>query len=288
MLSDHAEVPGVYVSIQWNGAPCACRCGHCFLRAGEWKPTRVPYQRARSIANRFAAWAQDAASSGVFAVELGVGASYDLPSDILCDFLRFHRERPTPLDMPILVNGLRFRTRAELTDFLLPLQRDGLKTVFLTFHGFRQSHDEFAGRQGDFDYLLMMAEVAAELGLRGDRAILIRKPTLHQLPRLLAALSAINGPAENYPDIYDYLGRAIVREDERPEGDDLQLVPAELREAINMARFRTEGEWVAAVVSGDVPPKSKMLYCLNVDEASVDSLESEPCEDILERLLQLD
>jgi hypothetical protein len=167
------------------------------------------------------------------------------------------------------------------------LQHDGLKTVFLTFHGFRQSHDEFAGRKGDFDYLLMMAEVAAALELRGDRAILIRKPTLRQLPQLLDTLSAINGPAENYPDIYDYLGRAIEREDERPESDDLQVVPKELCEVIDMSRLRTEGEWVAAVASGDVPPKSKMLYCLNVDETSVDSLEGEPCEDILEHLLQL-
>ena len=272
-----------YVYIEWPGAPCACRCAHCLTSAGEWQTTKVPYARARRIADRFSVWARET-QNGV-AILHNVWPSCEVDTEVLRDVFRFSREQGEPLD--VMLNGLRLRTRDQFQTFIAPLVADGLQSASLSFYGLRESHDRFAGRRGDFDYLQMMDAVVAELGLLRHHHILATKPTLHELPELLAILNATAGRVSSYASIYDYSGRATTREDWL-ESSDLERLPEELRSTINTERHKAEAAWVEQILRGDIPAKRKLLYVLHVREESVDRLEQEPCEEILERLRQRD
>jgi len=250
------------------------------MSAGPRAPVSVSYERARHIAERFIAWAQGVPGCEL-RVEFGIGFSYDIELPKLIDYISFRRDNDMGGWDYLPLNGLGLRTREELAHLLASLQSVGLRMANLSFYGTRESHDSFARRRGDFEYLLLMAQVMAELGLARSEFILVRKSALSELPRLLEILDAIPGREQRVPSLCDYLGRAANREEERLEEQDLQALPAALRDGIGRDHYRTEASWMQAILADELPPKSKLIYVIGVRDNNADYLENEACEEIL-------
>lgn len=269
-----------YVSIEWHGAPCANRCRHCYLNAGERRVTSVSYKRAKGIAQRFCDWAKRFDEPGQH-VNLTVGESLEHSPAILVDSMLFRRDHGMQGWDFLNVNGLRYRTRSELVSLYGSLKEAGARLVNLSWHGYADAHDDYAGRKGEFDYLLLMAEVIAELGLQRSDTVLLRKPILTDLAKLMDVLGSIASRGQLVPNMIDYLGRGESVEEERLEMHDLDSLPDELVSRINLSLYRTEASWIETILRDDLAPKTSITYFIAIDEDNIGYLEDEACDDIL-------
>lgn len=269
------------VSVEWNGIPCVCRCRHCLLSNGERTAPKVSYQRAKAVAERFIWWSASQGDSGI-PIRFGIGSSYETDSETLIDYTSFRQANNMDGWDYLPLNGLRKRSREDIRRYLLPIRDAGLRVVNLSFHGCRESHDSFAGRSVDFDYLITMAEVMAELGIERSEMILLRRSVMTELPSLLKALDALPGTKQRIGGIQDYLGRAVRLEDERLFADDLGRVPEALLSTLNCGRYRTESEWLETIRAGAVPEPKWCLYVVGISDENINYLESSDCSDILQ------
>jgi len=186
------------------------------------------------------------------------------------------------------LNGLRFREWDQLQELFGSLADAGIRTVNLSFYGLAEHHDQWAGRRGDFDYLMRMAEVTADCGLNRSETLFLRKSTISDLPRLVEMLDGFPGLARRMIEPWDFRGRGTLVEDERPELRELNALPSHLREAVDTERYRTEASWIDAVLGGDIPGKTQRIYFVSVRDENVEYLESENCEAILGNLREHD
>lgn len=262
------------VIINWYGVPCRCRCRHCSLRTGE-RLTRVAFERAQGIAERFLEW-QDAQGSSGLAVEFVGGYTYELPWSMR--FVDFHSRHGTSTAPVILTNGMRIRSDSEMREMLLRFKEAGMTDVGLTFYGTGRTHDRWAGRKSDFEYLLAMARAARECEMKRAEAIFVHQGNLDELPNLLAMLDQIPGARHCSVCTWDYRGRGKSLEQERITASQVEALPEEIRRLINLERYRSEAEWLERIAQGAIPAKTARWYFIGVWEDNVERLESVPCE----------
>jgi len=271
-----------YLYLDYNGLPCACRCRHCLL--GTVHPSRrITLARLKRVAERFLAWRE---TSQRTALQIGLTICFygALPRAELLDYLAFLQRHAMPGNDYLPMNGLRILPRDALLTLFTALRDGGVRTVNLTFYGDEAYHDHFAGRRGDFRYLLTIAEVLAAVGLQRSETLFLAKPSLAELPGLLTRLDAIPGLSARALGPWDYQGRAIQLEHERPEDTDLAALPEAIRGLLNTTRFRTEADWVNAMTTGASMEKRWRIYYLAIDDASIDTLETQDCEALFTNL----
>lgn len=276
-----------YVALDWSPVPCLNRCRHCYTCAGDQPITSVSCDRFKGLVEKFLGWANQFDEPGKHIIP-APGQSSEFPLPVLLDIIRMRREINNPGWNYINMNGIRFRSREELLELYSTLKDAGITLVNLSFHGYRQAHDAFAGRRGEFDYLLLMAEIIAELGLKRSETILLRKPTLDTLPHLLNILDPIPHLGQRISNMIDYLGRAIDIDHERLELDDLSSLPDSLRSRINTDHYRTESAWIETITRDGIPPKTSATYFIQVRDDNIDWLEQEDCEAILQNIREQD
>lgn len=270
--------------LDYYGAHCACHCRHCFL--GNYSPpTRVNYTRARNIVERFYAWHTTLHRSSLSICFRVCDAAMSLSEH--SDYLRFRRDHGQLYTEYMPINGLPFYTRQALVEYLTVLRDGGVQTINLTFYGLRDSHDAFAGRVGDFDYLLHLAEVAQEIGLARSEMLFLRRDNASELVELARCLDGLPGRVQRCIGPWDYAGRAIALEAERATAADLDALSADLRRQLT-TRMRTEGAWVQACRQQQLPAKQWRNYFLVIDDATVEAMEQEPCGELLHRLREQD
>ncbi len=269
------------VVFEWDGAPCGCRCRHCCLNSGA--PASVPYERAKAVAERFLEWTREAGAEHL-KMEFGAGFSYECALPQLVDYVSFRREHQMAGSDYLPLNGLRVRDQNELRQMLNALREAGIQTVNLSFYGFGENHDRFARREGDFAYLLLLAEVAEKCALNRSETIFLRKGALADLPQLLDTMDVIPGLVRREVCPWDYRGRAVNLEHDRPELSDVEALPDYIREAVNLKRYRTEGYWIDAILAGVIPPHSERIYFIAVRDDNIEYLEREPWERMLREM----
>jgi len=261
------------VIIGWLGNPCSCRCRHCSIM-NRGRTTAVPLERAEAIAERFLQW-KAASGREDFYVSLGVGYSYDFP--LYLEYLRFSREHDLPV-YGFLPNGIALRNDAQLAQMFQTLKAAGISSVTTSFFGIGESHDRFTGRRGDFDFMMRVARAASACGLDRAEAIYLRKATLRDVPQLLSMLDEIPGRTVRQMEPSAYRGRAKRQEHDRPLAAEVRRLPESVQRQINWERYKSEAEWVAQVLAGDIPPRVTRYAIIPVSEDTVDMLESADCQ----------
>jgi hypothetical protein len=272
------------VLINWYGIPCHCRCRHCSLRSGE-RLSQVSFERAQGIAERFLAWRDDQGNPDL-AVEFVGAYSCELPCSMRS--IEFRSRHGTSTAPVILTNGMRIRSDAEMREMLLRFKKAGITDVGLTFYGTGETHDHFAARPGDFDYLLGMARAAGECELKRAEAIFLHEGALNDLPSLLATLDQIPGARHCSICTWDYRGRAKWLEEERIRASQVEALPEEIRRLINLERYRSEAEWLQRIAQGAIPAKTARWYFIAVWEDNVERLESVPCQALIGEIRDAD
>jgi hypothetical protein len=272
------------VVIECLGVPCGCRCRHCSVNGGK-TTFSVSYDRAKRVADRFIEWSKED-SRKPLKVEFTLGYSYEMPKEILLDYLRFRREHQMPGWDYLPLNGLRSRNSKGIRNYLEILREGGVKVINLTFFGLQRSHDAWAGRRGDFRYLLRLAKLFPQFGLARSEAVFLYKGNLGEIPDLLSTLDEIPGLIRREFGPWDYLGRGRGLEGERLDLSTLEMLSADLCERVDTKQNRTESSWMDAIHNNEIPEKSKRVYLIQIRDDNIEYLEKTNCREVLEGLLK--
>lgn len=257
--------------------PCQAHCRYCLLSSCG-KATGVDYERGKRFAARLYDEVRDKRPDLHFFHYIG----YCMDSEYLADYIRFSQEISSPSADFLQLNGLRQRSEEE-TDLLITKIVDcGIKLIDLTFYGLRDYHDRFAGRSGDFDFLVRLLRIARKYSLAVHVSIPITKENMEEIDELVALL-------ESYccGEIGVFLphgkGRGRFLDSSRLRKENLAVLSKRVQN--RLPSCRTEGEWLAA---GGVQTPTKRTLTLALTPGEIDRLESMRLEEILAYLEDLD
>ena len=266
----------VGISIQWFGTPCHCRCRHCLLRAGG-KLSTVPLAKVRTLAERFVRWRTQAGLE--FSVDLVAGYQCDSPEYLEC--AQFNKQHGQSAWWSMPLNGIRLRDEAELRDFLPAIKSEGITAVGLTFYGLGDYHDWWAGRRGDFEQALKLAEIAGEYGLDRQETVFLSQKGIANLTELIKLLDSFSGNVGRSVCPWDYRGHGKRLEDERVLASQVEGLPDEVKRHVNLNAYASEAEWIRRIAEGSISVKSRSFCILSVWEDNIQELESAECDQIL-------
>ena len=268
----------------------AC-CNHCaFCSAGEKHLENIPFKRYVNIVERFLDWQEREKPEIVLASAIGythATMTYE-QSKIYRELCERGHYRPLPLQM----NGCIFMPEDDLARMMEGHRRAGYEVYSQTYTGFRSLHDKWAGRKGEFDYLMTMANVASELGYIRQEQILLTKRSLPELGKLVDALEKLDCPYTR--EIYQpsYTGWAKRLERDRIDRKDLDQVPKDLRKYLKVedplthSAHLSEAEtisWVRTNYRDDLLRDAYVAAPLT--EQNLEWMENEDCDAIFENII---
>lgn len=283
--------------IQSNLIPCAHICRYCSISSdGLRSHGGIELTRFFELVDRFSAWGQ---STG-FEISDVVHSSDDITDEVAA-FLDQTIGRPDgtirPYALPaearlrigvVRTGGARMRSDEEIRSWLGRWREAGSTSVHASFAGHGAIHDWWNRRSGDYDFLLRIQQIAAEMEFKLSQTVFLARNTLHSIVALLADLDRIPVRPESrraFPPAY--LGRAC---DETVDAQRLTECERDsLPEAIlripdlSIGDWRSEREWLQERSAwGDEVRKLDLI--LNVDRRNIAVLEHLSVDAIVERL----
>lgn len=245
-------------SFLFHAKTCRCRCMHCKGRGGggQWGPEEfetVSYKRARAAMEPIYAW-YEALEEKPFRLLLGASEVADFE-----DTEKLMRLHTRVYGQAFAVcNGMDFMSPDELDAFFTRLYAAGARVCMTTFFGTEAFHDRFAGREGDFRYLLDVNRAAQKAGLNKLHILFLSRPNLPYLDELTELLTALPGkkqiqyrPIFNKPD-------AFTPEEDRLTRAEYAAAEARYHASIHWP-LKTKAEWYDYILSGDYSDKTHDL-----------------------------
>lgn len=254
---------------------CNAFCRYCLL-SSSGKTIGVDYERGKKFAKRIF----DEAKKSCSDLQVFYYIGYCMDDACLVDYIKFCQETASPSAAFLQLNGLRMRDEAETKSFIAMIIDVGIKEIDLTFYGTREYHDRFAGRRGDFDYLLRILNSARGQGLKVRISIPVHKENCGQADALLRLL----GTDENVSFFLPHSkGRGKNLNSLRLTTDDRDRLTPVLTSQLE--KYRSEGEWIQQIAKETVESRSLIL---SLKPENIDLLESMTLEEIIEHLEDLD
>lgn len=257
--------------------PCYAHCRYCLLSSCG-KATGVDYERGKRIAKRIYDEIQAKCPELGFFYYIG----YCMDDENLIDYIRFTQKIESPSGHFLQLNGLRLRDETETNEFISELVGAGIKLIDLTFYGMQEYHDRFAGRAGDFDFLLRILKAVRQHGLKVRFSIPATKENLSQLDELVGLLEQYQ-TGEISVFLPHSKGRGRSLDALRLTADDLDRLSDRVRS--HLSNYRTESEWLA---SENLETPDTRVLTLSLTPANIEKLESMTLEEILTFLEELD
>lgn len=276
-FSNYTIMKTVAVNIQNLCAPCHCACRHCLLASCR-KATGVDYQRGEAFARKFYGWLKENRPDlhGMYYV----GYCMDFPEVI--QFASFFREQ-TGLNH-FMFDGMAIRSEEDTEVLLHTLQEAGIQRIHYTFYGLEPYHNRFAGRKGDFSYMMQTVRLAQSIGLSVSAGIMVTMENLEQMEALVDLLLSA-GITDITPILPHAKGRGYRLSHLRLTEDGYQQLPVFLRENISRKRYCTEGEWLAIK---DFPQHKERHLTLSLTPENMDRLEHMDPANIITELEAMD
>lgn len=268
----------VSVSIANLCVPCRCGCRHCLLDACH-RSAGVEYARGQAFARGFYRWMKRERP------EMGglyyVGYCNDFPQ--LRDHVDFVRSIMPSYNF-LQFNGMALRPEEKLRMILEDVKNSGIRLIDLTFYGTEAYHDRFAGRTGDFRYLLTILKTANEVGPGVVISAALTMENRDQMAALFEILSH-----------YDYQQSSVFLSHAKGRGEalsDLRLTKAAFDDLPEIVRqnfiripHRTEGEWLQM---GVFPQAQRRALTLTLTPKNMDRLEQMEPDAIIRELEDMD
>ena len=265
--------------IQTLCVPCACRCRYCLL-SWDGRTTGASYDRSQRYAQAFYDWLR--AHRPEIAFHFSLGYSMDHPR--LPQAIDFMRATGSVGSTYLQMDGLRLRDQAETDRWLAEVAQHGIKELHFTFYGLQAYHDAFAGREGDFDYLLRLAAASQQQGLDISAGISLTHESTPQVDALLKQLQNI-GFTRLWLFVPHEEGRGVCLNEIRFSSKDWALLSPQAQALLNRRIYRTEGEWVQ---TGDFAPTEKRMLLLTLTPDNIGTFENMGFDDALAYLEGLD
>ena len=263
------------VMLQTLCVPCGCHCRYCLL---SWDGVThgADWTRSRRYAAAFAAWIREHRSELRFHFAFG----YSMEHPMLPEALDFLREIGSVGAEYLQCDGLRIRTKDETVDFVLMLREHGVRHLNFTVYGTEAYHDRFAGRKGDFRWMLALREAAQEAGLETSVGVPLNRENAGQIDGLLDVL----GPEKLRLFVPHAEGRGAQLEPIRLRMEDYSHLSETAKALLNRRVYRTEAEWIA-----DPPPApTERSLLLSLTPENITGFEQSDFADVLARVEALD
>lgn len=257
--------------------PCNSFCRYCLLSSCG-KATGVAYDRGKELARRL--YHEMKAEDPDCRVYHYIGYCMDCAD--LTDYIRFSQELHSPSAHFLQLNGLKLRDEAETEALMGLIRREGIEKIDLTFYGTEEYHDRFAGRGGDFAFLLRILSSANRNGVAVHVSCPIHRENMGQMDSLLEQL-----------DGYSTDGISLFLPHGKGRGrslDHLRLTQGDFEQLSSRVKpylmnYRTEGEWLKTGLPDEA--KTRTLT-LSLKPDNIDQLEQMSAAEILRYLEQLD
>jgi hypothetical protein len=240
----------------------------------------VEPKRAEAFGRRFYDYLQENDKDINFMYYCG----YSMDNESLFDTIKFMQETNSISGEFIQLNGMKFRTDKEILDLLIGLQNNGIKTIDLTFFGDEEYHDRFAGRKGDYNYLLSILNVSKETNLEVIASIPIYKDNIQQLDKLIKVLH-VKKVNKIFIRVPNDKGRGSLLSDLRIDIHDYNLLTDNVKKYLNRNIYQTEEEIIRDSKGLDMKYRSLTLA---LTKSNIDKLEALNIRDIIKYLEQLD
>ncbi len=259
--------------------PCHAHCRYCLLSSCG-KATGAAQKSGMAFTERIMGELSEARPD--LTVNYYFGYCMDTPD--LPDYIRFCRKYHAPGAAFLQMNGFAFRSRQELQRLMNTIRENGVELIDLTFFGTEAYHDRFAGRKGDFSFLLEMLNASKEAELPVSISIPLLRENLNQMPELYRSLSE-RGVQKFSFFLPHSKGRGRTIQDQRITRQEFDALPEEIRNAFVRVRHMTEAEWLA---SGQIIDPEKRNLTLVLTPENMEKLNELPAADILNELESMD
>ncbi len=258
--------------------PCHAHCRYCLLSSCGGV-SGVGYERSALFARRVLS---ELSEKPDLRSSFYIGYCMDTPH--LWDFIRFSGEYHSPAAGFLQMNGFAFREEAELLPLMHRIREEGVELIDLTFYGTEEYHDGFAGRKGDFRFIVRMLSAAVREGLPVNVSIPLLKSNLDQLEELADLLA--DYPVSKYSCFLPHSkGRGSTIQDQRITRFEFERLPAKIRNAFVKVPHRTEAEWLAA---GEWKQPESRNLTLVLTKDNMQHFDSMRAEEIISYLEALD
>ncbi|MGX8692593.1 MAG: radical SAM protein [Clostridia bacterium] len=225
------------IMLQTLCVPCACRCRYCLL-SWDGRTIGADWERSKACAAAFHAWLRE--NRPELRCHFSFGYSMEHPH--LPEALDLLRSLGSVGAEFFQCDGLRIRGEAETVDFVRMLREHGVKHLNFTVYGTEAYHDRFAGRKGDYAWLLRLRAAAQEAGLETSVGVPLTRDNAEQLEALTDTLG-MDGTRLFIPHAE---GRGALLEDKRLRLADYECLSERGKALMNRRVWRTEAEWIAA------------------------------------------
>lgn len=264
----------VSVSIENLCVPCHCGCRHCLLSSRHCS-TGVDYRRSQRFTSRFYGWLKEKRLdlNGLFYV----GYCNDFPE--LEEHSSFVQKYSPQFDF-LQFNGLAFRSREKLDELLVSIINRNVHLIDLTFYGTREYHDRFAGRKGDFDYLLLILEEANRLELPVGISVALTQENASQMEELFEILMEYE--VHRYSVFLPHAkGRGMDLSDNRLTRNDYERLPQIVKDNMVRVPHLTEQEWIQRNIW---PEAYRRALTISLTPENIERLESMDPAEIIQEL----
>lgn len=259
--------------------PCENRCRYCLL-SYDGQIAGVEYKRSEAYARRFREWLRENRPDLSFL--FGFGYSMEHPN--LLDAIDFCRSIGSATGEFLQFDGMKFRSKPELTHLLSDLQTHGIQLIDLTFYGTEAYHDRFAARRGDYRLMMDTLSVANEVGLDVTVSIPLTHENAGQIDDLLLEIEQYRVKRIScFVPHREGQGRTL--DAVRFSSEDYLRLSDHAKGYFNRSRFRTEREWLAL---NAYPEDQKRVLTLTLTPDNMDDFEQLPFDQTIRYLEQLD
>ncbi len=267
------------VMVQTLCVPCHCHCRYCLL-SWDGRAPGLDYETSEAYARRFYQWAK--ANRPELQFHFSFGYSMDHPR--LPDALDFLREIGSVSAKFLQFDGMAFRSPREMEALLRAVKAHGVRELNFTFYGTEAYHDRFAGRKGDFAFMLSTVRQALAAGLNVSAGIPLTHENAGQAEPLLFTLREA-GLRQLRFFVPHSEGRGASLDSIRFSQADAARLPSPVAQLFNASVYRTEGDWTR---SSDLMPEENRSLLLSLTPNNIGKLESLGFEAVIAQLEALD
>lgn len=268
--------------IDYKLTHCLNRCVFCHSGDEYMNATLVPFTKLQAITEKLISW-KEANGLADFKMFITTG-SWD-HKDVAEAIKLEKRARNGTKGNGVMLGGMKHRSEPEMRKWLTTVKDAGAGWVGMTFWGPREMHDSWCGgRRGEYDFTMMSARLAAEIGLPRTESLFLTKSSLPHLNAVMDSLDAIPGPKTRSIFPLNYGGRAIGLEHERLTKQEFEALPARILKDLRNKDLRTEREWIEFVkYKWDERQIAKVMR-MAVTKDNIGELESMSADEIMESL----
>lgn len=224
------------IAIENLMVPCSNYCRYCLLSCNNDVNTE-DYHKTEEFIRRIQTEMNE------LNINFNYYIGYCMDTPYLNDYLKLCREFNYSSADFLQLNGLRFRNLASLGEFIYNLKDNGIKLVDLTFYGTREFHDRFAGRKGDFDYLVDIIRTCNRLFVPVEISMPLFKDNLDQAEELYHFLNTLD-IQRSFIFLPHSKGRGFRLENKRIDLNDYLSLPEVIKDNFTKIPVKTEAMWL--------------------------------------------